>query len=63
MCQQMKSISKQRSMGCARKPKTPPGRADEAGGFVRDKVRRGQNVALRSPKLGFLCPRNWFFSE
>ena len=44
----MKSMSKQRGMGCTGKP-NPPGRADEAGGFVRDKVRRGQNVALSSP--------------
>lgn len=38
----------QRGMGCARRH-TPPGRADEAGRLVRGKLRRGQNVALRSP--------------
>ena len=44
----MEKMSKQRGMGCAGRHH-PPGRADEVGRLVRDKLRRGQNVALRSP--------------
>ena len=48
MLQWMEKMSKQRGMGCPGRHH-PPRRADEAGRLVRDKLRRGQNVALRSP--------------
>ena len=48
MLQWMEKMSKQRGMGCAGRH-NPSRRADEAGRLVRDKLRRGQNVALRSP--------------
>lgn len=35
-------------MKYARNP-NPVGRADEAGQFIRDKLREGHNVVLRSP--------------
>ena len=47
MFQQMENMSKQRGMRCPGKH-NPPGRADEARGFVRAKFRRRQNVAITS---------------
>ena len=39
MLQWMEKMSKQRGMGCAGRHH-PPGRADEAGRLVRDKLRK-----------------------